>query len=69
MNTIPSGDLWLAVFGYDDAEKVLEAAEQCDRTPQDYIRSSVIEAQSQGLDVDTDTAFADLCGYCGVAAS
>lgn len=62
--------IWNAAFGaYETRESVLAEAERLDRTPQDYARNCVLDAQEQGADFDRDTAFQSLCRQLGVPVS
>jgi hypothetical protein len=65
-----SEGIWNAAFGSTETrESVLAEAEMQSSTPQDYVRSCLLEAREQGADFEFDAAFADVCRQLGVAVS
>ena len=62
--------IWNAAFGpYETCVSVLVEAEIQSITPQDYVRSCLVEAREQGADFELDAAFASVCRQLGVAVS
>lgn len=62
--------IWNMVLGpHTSPADALAEADQQSITPQDYLRSALDEAISQGLEVDTGRAYQQLCETAGVADS